>query len=331
MQLTANDRTDTSNTLFQHIKRPDWGLATRVWRVDDKRAYQFQDGRLRIFKARFDALLRPVDRPVDERDRVLAELGKASDRRDAAKRIAGQHAPIDPRDQIAYFSTLFPKGFQGAKWARAHRGIDARKQLKRHRQPVIDAAGDLLTPERLRAHVDGDLSLIIIDRLRTLAGSTDLVTKAAARGLERVDAVAGARIVGALADLLTDDREVATAFDVWVTALTRALGRTPSWELATSIPALARPDRFTAVKRSTFRRAAAWLAPNLTIDAAPAGHVYRRVQDMISTLTRLLAEAGLRPRDRLDVFDFVQLTLCPKAVAQIVASQHADTVERAAA
>ncbi len=331
MHLTTNDRTDTSNTLFQHVKRPDWGLATMVWRVDDKLAFQFQDGQLRIFKSRFDAMLRPVDRPVDERDRVLAELGKVSDRRDAARRIAGQHRPIDPREQIAYFSTRFPKGFQGAKWARTHRGIDARKPLKRHRQPVIEAAAELLAPERLRAHVDGDLSLIIIDRLRTLTDSTDLVTKAAARGLDRVDAVAGARLVGALADLLTDDRDVAPAFDAWVMALTRALDRTPSWELATSIPALARPDRFTAVKRSTFTRAAAWLAPNLTIDAFPAGQVYQRMLDMISTLTRLLAEAGLRPRDRLDVYDFVQLTLSPKAVEQIAASRHADTVERAAA
>jgi hypothetical protein len=142
MQSITNELADTENTLFRHTARPDWGLAILAWRRDDKLGFQFQDGQLRIFKADLD-LVQPVAKPADENERVVVELGKAIGRRRAAKRIGSDHALVSFADQLAYFTALFPNGFQGAKWAKMHRGLDARALLKRHRNPVInDAAAD---------------------------------------------------------------------------------------------------------------------------------------------------------------------------------------------
>jgi hypothetical protein len=325
MQATTNERSNTADTLFRHVSRPDWGLAILLWDSDDKRGFQFQDGQLRIFTSRFYDLLETVDRPMDESARVLAELGRVAGRQRASKRIGADSPPIALVDQVAYFSSLFPEGFQGAKWSKQHRGAGARTHLKRHRDKVMHDAAKLLTPERLRAHLEGELPDVIIGDLRALVDSTDLVSKTAARGMDRIGGTAAQSLVRTLADLLTDGSDVAATFEAWTASLARVLGRKPSWELATAFAALARPDRFTAVKRTTFMRAAAWLAPSLVVDDTPSGHVYERLLDMVDTLTAKLGEAGLRPRDRLDVYDFVQLTLCPKAVKQLAAKPEDDS------
>jgi len=320
MQPTTTTTTQpTSDVLFQHTSRPEWGLAILAWELDDKRGYQFEDGQLRVFKSDYFKLLEPVDRPIDESVRVLAELGRALGRERATKRLGATHAPIALADQVQYFSSLFPDGFEGAQWAKKHRGGDARSALKRHRDPVIQRASELFSSERLAAHVaSGQADVIVGDMLRVIE-STDLVSKSHAAGMERLDGAAAADVVGALAALMSDSTDVTTTFDAWVAALTRGLRRKPSWALATAFPALAQPDRFTAVKRTTFACAAAWLAPNLSIGERPTGRVYHRLLDMIETLTNKLVEAGLRPRDRMDVYDFVQVTLCPKAIKDIAA------------
>ncbi len=47
---TANSVTNSAfGGLYQHHKRPQWGLATRVASADGKTSFQFLDGKLRKF------------------------------------------------------------------------------------------------------------------------------------------------------------------------------------------------------------------------------------------------------------------------------------------
>ena len=49
--MTSGDNSSSMSSepqaLYQHIKRKDWGLAIMAWQRDDRRAYQFEDGKLR--------------------------------------------------------------------------------------------------------------------------------------------------------------------------------------------------------------------------------------------------------------------------------------------
>ncbi len=316
MNPTTPTTTSNDNTLFQHTTQPDWGLAILAWERGDKRGYQFQDGQLRVFKNGYFKFLEPVDRPVDESARVLAELNRVIGRQRAAKRIGNDQKPVALADQISYFSSLFPEGFAGKGWMKKHRGAGARSALKRHRDPVMKKAQELLAPERLAKHLEaGQADVIVADMLR-IVESTDLVTKAQTRGMDRIDSANAGQMVRALHRLLTEEGDLTAPFDAWVGTLTRALHRKSAWALATAFPALVQPARFTAVKRTTFARAAAWLAPSLII-GDPNGRTYLRLFDMVDTLVTKLNEADLHPQDRMDAYDFIQLTLSPKAIKTI--------------
>lgn len=312
------------DSLFQHAVRPDWGIALLVWERDGKRALQFQDGELRVFKTECSELV-PVTEASAETtapvEKIRADLARVVKRRRAAKRLNTK--PISLADQLAYFSAKFPDHFQGLAWAKQYRGVGARPSRKRHRHPALESAAELFVPHRLLADLETG-ALPAITRIRELLLSTDLVPKSAVVELERVDAGGAHAILAALLGLMAEAADVKTSFDAWVTALSIALRRKPTWELATTIPALALPQRFIPVKRPAFIREAAWLAPQLVVDPVPSGRVYRGLLEMCEVLAVELVEAGLRPRDNFDLYDFIQLTLSPAAVAVLTELEPAE-------
>ncbi|MBT8492941.1 MAG: hypothetical protein KJO07_07755 [Deltaproteobacteria bacterium] len=324
-QLTASKTIAANqNTLVQHTARPQWGLAVLAWQREDKRGYQFEDGQLRIFKQGYFKLLAPVVRPLDEQSRVLDELNNKLGRRRAAKRNGSGHAPIPLASQVDYFRALFPKGFQGATFAKKHRGMGAKKPLKRHRNPVMKQARELFAEDRLRAMLaNGDANAIVADLL-ALFEATDLVTKAQVRGLDKAKPEVIHRLVTTLVELMWGDAPLQRRFDAWLSALHRALTQRASWSIATAIPALLAPSEHVAVKRTTFVRQAVWMAPNLVIDKAPSGAGYLKILEMVAVMNQKLGDAGLHARDHLDIYDFIQITLRPKAVKEITAKLQSD-------
>ena len=95
-------------------------------------------------------------------------------------------------------------------------------------------------------------------------------------------------------------------------ALEEALGRPPKWSLATALPALLDPEMYLAVKHASFHREASWMAPSLPFDRVPSAGVYRRLRRMGQALKGTLVEAGLTPRDMLDVTAFVRIVMRPR-------------------
>ncbi|MEL6182380.1 MAG: hypothetical protein AAFS10_25715, partial [Myxococcota bacterium] len=62
----SNPLTAAMHSLYVHTKRPNWGRAILAWEQGGKRGYQFEDGRLRVFKKDFYGLFDTVELPEDD-------------------------------------------------------------------------------------------------------------------------------------------------------------------------------------------------------------------------------------------------------------------------
>lgn len=313
----AGDAVEDVERLYRHTSKPQWGLALLAWERDGKRAYQFEDGKLRVFKQGYFDLLEPVDRPADEAEVAIRELNTKLGRKRAAKRNGRAEPAIPLTKQIALFGELYPDGFTGADWIADKRGADAERPLKRHRDPVIKQAQELFTRERLASAAEGNTALATITDMLDVIESTDMVTAAQSKGLSRATEPLAARVVDALSDLVWGDGDMGMRFERYVGSLGRAMGKRASWQLATVIPSLIAPSQHMCVKPSAIKTQAVWMAPNLVIAKTPSGAIYVRILEMIQVLVEKLTEAGHPPRDLIDVYDFVWATLRPKAQEMI--------------
>ena len=122
---------------------------------------------------------------------------------------------------------------------------------------------------------------------------------------------------GALYELLYGESPFEARFSRYVSILTVAAGGRISWPLASVPAALVHPEEHVAIKPSVFRQQAAWMAPSMRYDANPQPKVYQRFRSMAQTIFDRLTEAGLKPRDMLDVRHFIWTTLRPKGLTML--------------
>ncbi len=304
------------NLLYRHTLRPEWGLAAFHHRAEDKRAFQFEDGRIRVFRSDFLHHLQAVDAPTDRSARTLERLGAAgNERTKAAKPQSGpQSLPIAA--QILLFSKLYPEGFVGAKWRKAKRGFNAKRRLKRHRNASVTEAQSTLSYSALAGALASGQAKEVADRLCEMLRASDLVTAKESKSLN-VKADDAEQLITALHGLLYGENlPFAIRFERWVTALARPLKKTPSWSLATAPLTITRPSEHICVRASIFGRQAQWMAPRLVKERQVSGRLYERWLSMAKAVGEELKEAGLTPRDLLDVYDFMSETMTPKKVKE---------------
>ncbi|HVS01367.1 MAG TPA: hypothetical protein VMT16_01235 [Thermoanaerobaculia bacterium] len=306
-------------TLYRHTRRPEWGLAILAWERGDQRAYQFDDGKLRVLKDGFFHLMEPVaDVREGAESRVAAELQET-----LALRGGERRKPLEPvypfDDQLRIFRSLFPQGFAGGKWKRARRG-EGGESLKRHRDPAIEAARRLLARDELDELLASDRAGAVVDRAVEVLRGTDLVALRSTRDLDGLAGEARQEAGRALRDLLYGDERYGARFRAWVNALRSGIDRKLSWRLVTALPALVFPDRHTCVRPSAFRKQAAVFAPDRLYSRRPMRRAYSNyLQVAEATRERLTAE-GYPPCDLLDVYDFIWVTLRPSAAQQLEAA-----------
>src|SRR5690606_1096467 len=122
--------------------RTEWGLAILAWERDGKRAYQFEDGKLRVFKAGYYELIHEVDRSMGEASAVVADLnrqlGRSENRREREKAGVEGKALLSFDEQVEIFCHMYPGGFQDEAWLRDVRGQEVPRRLKRHRDQAIE-------------------------------------------------------------------------------------------------------------------------------------------------------------------------------------------------
>lgn len=308
-QLLEDDDPD----LMRHVKRPQWGLAILAWERGDRRAYQFEDGRQRIFKAGYYDLLEPAQSNHRSEEAVIADLqaaigtGRSTDRK-----------PLEPsatfEQQVELFRSLYPEGFQGEEWKSEHRGTEGRS-LKRHRDHVVVLARETLSEGAVATMMAEARYTDLRDAVVKVLASTNLVSLRPVKVLRELDDEATEDFAVAVAELLHGEGDFGPRFKAWVRTLTDCLdGTRPSWRLATALPALMDPEKHVCVRHSAFIRQAASIAPTSHYSRRPTARSYRNFRRVARVVRTRLEAAELPPTDLLDVHDFVWTTLRDSAL-----------------
>lgn len=289
-------------SLYRHAKREEWGVAVFLWERDDKRAYQFADGEVRVFKQGFYELMVPAIAPAD---------GSADGLR--ALLDGGQQKEIIPSvgDQLVLLLTDFPKGFVGDNWLDQHRGKGRR--LKRHRDAAIAQARELLAPGRISKLDEARDYTAVLESLADVLAATDLVPASHAKGLA---AAKPTRELSAAIRRLAEDPERWSMTDLQV-ALIGAQGPAASWQVLTAPAALLAPDLHLCVRPSALTIQAKFVKLRFQAPKRPSAAGYERYLEIARLVDEELGELGYPPNDLLDVHDFIVTTLRPGAREQL--------------
>lgn len=290
--------------LFRHTVHPEWGAALLAWNTDDKYGFQFEDGKQRVFLSAYLHLLEEVDLPLHRATSIAARLRRKLGIAEASPATTKQRDALSFDQQLAIFAHLYPAGFADPTWIATHRRPAAdKRQLKRHRDMSIETATRLATEP------------VAWTDAVALIKATDLVSSQQRKALAAVHPSKHDELGAALSALLFGDEPYAIRFERFVGVLAAAMRAEPSWQLATVIPALVRPDEHVCVRPTSFRAQAAWMAPRLAYEPAPGAELYERFRRMAMAVRDELVAAGHEVRDLLDVYDFMWATLRPSARA----------------
>lgn len=304
------DVEETLPSLFRHTKRNTWGLGLMIRKLPDRAYMQFQDGRMRLMHLDYAEMLEPVDRPYDiARGLVEALESMAPDELRPGKRRGP--APFSLKEQIAYFHELYADGFRGDEYTEYHRSDGRKRPLKRHRDGLVERAQKNLGKagfKRLRKK--GGASAVHKEASK-IANLTGLVPAKERRAFAEIDDLYHESIATTLRALLHGTSPLPQRLDAWVRALEQAMGQTPSWMMATAFLGAWNPEGHVVVKPKTIEQQARFMAPGLRAGERPMGILYARLQAMAATALERMDAEGLAPRDMLDLYDFMWLTLKP--------------------
>lgn len=289
------------DALYRHKKREEWGVAVFLWERDGKRAFRFADGETRVFKQGFYQLMVPAATPADGSADELRAKVRAS--------ISGKKDEIVPTvgDQLVLLLKDYPKGFSGEAWREKHRGSGRR--LKRHRDPSIAQARELLGDPALReAHEAGNYQPAL-DALTKLMAGTDLVPSAHVKKLEETKATEelSATLIRFAQDPDSGDVRQLQA------ALVGAGGPATSWQILTAPLALLAPHKHLCVHPSVFAAQGNIVMRRFTVPKRASEASYQRYLEVARMVEDELTALGHPPGDLIDLHDFAWMTLRPAA------------------
>lgn len=216
-------------------------------------------------------------------------------------------------DQIRIFEAMHPGGFTGDTWQSDRRGGEGRKRLKRHRNPMLTDAAEILAEERVNAALNDGTHLDYVKEIAGMLGASDLVGKAYVEQLVRLKDDKAKSWVEALNELLHSNRRKALCFTHWLDVHRTTMGKFPSWKAATVLPALLFPEREVCVHKTSFLGVAGEVAPAEPYSKSPTASGYIAMRALAETVAEKLRAAGHEPQDMLDVRDFIESTMRPSA------------------
>lgn len=320
--------------LFRHTKRESWGLAVLAWERDGKRGYLFQDGALRIIAHDFARFMVEVDRPLSEVEDLLKRLAKevgrrfepSSDKKESPARV---DAGLSFSDQMRIFETEYADGFVGAEWTKSIRGEGVKKRLKRHRDAAITQAQELLGQERLSELLTSDKHDTIWKDALAVLDATDLVPKAQLKPYRIEDATKVRALAEALVKHLHGDGDEQERHAHFLKQLREVSGKSVPWQVATALASLVHPANHVCIRPTSFQLQARSMAPRLPALSHASASSYARYLAMAKRIAAKLSDDALKPRDLMDVHDFVRLTTRPAAKKLLASLQASDEVAAA--
>ncbi|NNF37019.1 MAG: hypothetical protein HKN71_00005 [Gemmatimonadetes bacterium] len=319
-RTAADSRVDSTLTedpeLVRHVKRPQWGLAILAWERDEKRGYQFEDGRLRVFSSAYANLMEPAEPKNRPEDAVIADLQAALGTPGEDREPLQADATFE--QQVALFESLYPEGFQGEAWAREMRAPKSGgRALKRHRDPSIAVAQSVFDAGEVAAHLAEGRHSSWVDSVLDVLAETTLVSRSRVKALREMGEDERRTFAEAVADLVHGEDRFAARFKTWVRVLREGLDGKASWRLATSLPALVDPESHICVRHSAFIRQAAVIAPTSAYSRRPTARAYRNFRRVAEVVRTRLEAAGHEPRDLMDVLDFIWTTMRASSVQHL--------------
>jgi hypothetical protein len=287
--------------VFRHTKRDDWGLATLQWERDEKRCFRFEDGVERVFSLEFCHLLEEVDAPPPPG--CLAKPKAAS--------------AIEPTvaDQLALMLESFPGGFTDPTWLAEHRGVDAPRRVKRHRNPTVEQAEKELSAEVCAARLAARDFSALLEGMCSVLDRTDLVSKAEVDSLRNCEPTE--RLAVAINDAIHGSDPIGPRFDRLCRELNAAGAKASSWPLVTAILALGSPREHMCVRPSVLKPQVRAIGRGHRLTATPTPGSYATYLDLARQVRDVLTQGGHPPTDFLDVYDFVWFTMRPAARADL--------------
>lgn len=300
--------------------RPKWGLALFAWKSGHKLAYQFEDGVLRKFRARYGHLFEPVDLGEEERamtvEMLLESLGdRLPGEPSSAVSVGAAIASADVLDaQVNLFREQYSNGFRDEEFQHEYREREDRR-VKRHAGAAIAHAQELLSEDEVNALAD--TPEVIWDRAVEVMEQTDLVTPAKLKPFAKLDTDTRAALGRALAERLHGDRSERARFRALSRAVKQATGKRISWSVATVVPALVHPNEEIVVRPSVVRSFIQTYELELSLPKTARYPAYRRLKQLYREMRTRMEHHGLLPEDGLDVYRFLHLTLRRKAIGRL--------------
>lgn len=294
-------------TVYAHVSQTQWGLGVAASVRSDRTTYVFEHAGERTFLHGTTAL-QEVSLPSEERQALARAL--LSRRTPVKKRAptARRKQPADPsatlfERQLEIFATTFPKGFADARFVNEERSVTKR-------DAAIAFAREVLAKPALDEAIATGAFGDVLDRARRVVQAMHslMLPKADQRGFERIGEVAQERFARTLRDLLHGESEYASRFDAFV----GSAGSQP-WTLATLFSATVHPEHHLFVKPTLNVRQASALDLHPPPLGAPTGDAYAKHLAIGNAVRSRLIDAGLAPRDLLDVYSFAWRTLTRSA------------------
>lgn len=289
----------TTDTIYTHTKRGEvWGYAILAFESDDRRGYQFQDGRLRVFKVGYYQLIEAVHPKPDGTPRIVANLkamlAKTVDERVKPSKGSDKVA-LSFDDLVTVAKELFPEGFSGEEYDGKVRGALSKRRLKRHRDAAIADAQERLAKNTFSKLSPADAR----ETLRDVLALTDLVNAKQLIALATLPSELLQELQESVVAMLYGKGPYEARFERFVQVLER--GGTVSWELATAPSALVQPDSHLWIKVTPMKRFLARFSPTLSLSPRATGFSYSRLVGMGGSLVEGLNSAGLPAADFFDI------------------------------
>lgn len=293
--------------IVKHPGAPQWGLGFLIEERDDKRFYEFEDGRIHSIARPFWAKVEPVELAESELTALESKIKSLRVKAGPAKKPRARATPVSTTtfdEQIVRFEALFPGGFEGEAWRNEERGVPEKKG-KAFKAHAIATAKELLEREALTSLLErGDVAEILnrVKSVHQVAGSLlhplgDLIP------FGKMPAEHHRAFVEAVVDLLHGEGDFNPRFDKYVGIL--AEDKLNTWPLATVLTALFAPEAHVFVKPSFYEKEAAVLSIDLGYERTPASGIYSRMQRVAREVESRLVEKGYKPQDGMDVYAFI--------------------------
>ena len=294
--------------LFIHTSRPNWGRAILAAEADDRRHYQFEDGRVRTIARDYYDLLQPInpeEAVAKKAARRLLTLLKHSDFDEPTS--SAPTVSMTFGDQIALFKAALPEGFEAESYKAAFR--DASRRKRAHVDASIEACREELSAEKLDSYIANEDWQGGWKATAEVLMGCDLLSSTERKAVRAVEGDEAAEILTrATRDLLHGDDVFAERFKSYLDKVEEA-GIRASWSLVTALPALHDPEVHVCIRATAFRDQAKILMPQLRMEMRPELPTYEVLQMMAVNARDQLVEAKVTPRDLFDVRNFMWLTL----------------------